>query len=125
VNNMQKDYKNIWEEFNHKGQPHYGIAMLALKQGDMNKALEHFAKFEAVWDLMLADFQPIDQYNRTDDDFQPELYLRTEQGSIYIGQWCPDSGYFFANELISGVHPAGHELPGRMYIQPVAFAYKI
>jgi|LakMenEpi03Aug12_release.lakeMendotaPanAssembly.Ray.scaffolds.fasta_scaffold710991_1 hypothetical protein len=122
---MQKDYKTIWEEFNHNGQPHYGIAMLALKQGNMNKALEYFAKFEAVWDLALASFQPVDQYNRTDDDFQPTLYLKTKEGTIYVGVWCPHSGYFFADELVSGNHPAGNELPGRMYNQPVAFAYKI
>jgi hypothetical protein len=120
-----RDYQTIWEDFNHKGQPHYGLAMLALKQGNLSKALEHFSKFEKVWNLMLAGFQPIDQYNRTDDEFQPDLYLKTKQGTIYVGSWCPHSGYFFADELVSGVHPAGHELPGKMYNQPVEFSYKI
>jgi len=122
---MQKDYKQVWEDFNHKGQPHYGLAILALKQGNLSKALEYFVKFEEVWDLMLAGFQPIENHPRTDDEVQPTVYLKTKEGSIYIGEWCPHSGYFFANELVCGIHPVGHELPGKMYNQPVEFAYKL
>ena len=69
-------------------------------------------------------FLPIGQFNKTDDENQPELYLKTKEGTIYTGEWDPSSGYFFMIRLVSGDHPAHNELPGRMYNQPVEFAYK-
>jgi hypothetical protein len=71
-----------------------------------------------------VQFRPIDKFPTTDDENQPELYLKTKDGNVYVGEWDPASGYFFATDIIRGNHPAGVELPGRMYNQPVAFAVK-
>ncbi len=67
-------------------------------------------------------FRPISEFQKTDDEAQPELYLRTSDGNIYIGDWDPCSGYFFAWMIAVGEHPQFNELPGRMYRPPVEFA---
>jgi hypothetical protein len=71
-----------------------------------------------------VQFLPIDKFPTTDDENQPELYLKTKDGNVYVGEWDPASGYFFATDIVRGNHPTGIELPGRMYNQPVAFAVK-
>ena len=69
-------------------------------------------------------FLPIDKFPKTDDENQSELYLKTKDGNVYVGEWDSASGYFFATDIVHGNHPAGNELPGRMYNRPVAFAVK-
>ena len=101
------------------------MAKLAIQRGDVDGALVHFARFEKVWDMVSGNFVSIDLFPKTDDEDQPELYLRTQANNVYVGEWDPHSGYFFASEIVSGTHPLNHELPGRMYIPPVEFAYKV
>ena len=50
VNAMERDWKQIWENFNHEGQPLYGMAKLALENGDIERAMQLFTRFEKVWD---------------------------------------------------------------------------
>ncbi len=69
-------------------------------------------------------FVPISFFPRTDDEEQPELYLKTADGNIYVGSWDSASGYFVAWEIVSGKHPEFNELPGRMYRQPIEFFLK-
>jgi hypothetical protein len=74
--------------------------------------------------------KPIEQFHKNDNEDQPLLVLKSDNGLIFIGEWDGTSGYFFVDRLINISYNEEQqdyisrmEIPGRFYGKVVEFLY--
>ena len=59
-----------------------------------------------VTEGLVANWMPIERFEKTDDDPQEQYLLKTESGVVYLGEWDPTSGYFFADAVVENPNNA-------------------